>query len=222
MSFERPIEEIIAAACYHKDSNSEFIKEMYKIATTNPHEITTKSTDFGVLVNSRASAVIREVYKVSGFIRLMPYPEMLLVGHCQLEHNSGSLIAQWLASRYEKFIILIIADEKVFLQSKRMDIKEFNNNQYDKTEKIIEEIRKVLAPLVADTLPFEYTSLDFDAMWEEYYHTQFLEHRLNLKQFHSFLPKYFFKKAFMKTEKDFYEKIMEKKKKTKTLDYFLN
>ena len=212
--------EYVRASYYHRDSSEEFIRKAKDLLERNPHEIKTGCSEFGSLIKKRARAVLREIHLLSAYTRLKPYPELLLVGHCKTDHNTGSLIAKSLSKRFKGFIILLFTQERHFLTTLRRDLPDFPD-YYGDSEEIIKNVRDFISRFCDMRISTDLLIEEGDFLWEKYYETQFLEQRLNTRLFRNFIPKYAMEKANMKIEREFYEKIEEKLKKTKTLDDFI-
>ena len=212
--------EYVRAAYLHKDSSDEFMKKSRDLLEKNPHEITTGCSEFGTLIKKRARAVLREIHLLSAYTRLKPYPELLLVGQCKTDHNTGLSVAKSLSRRFKGFIILILTQERYFLATLRKDLPAFPEFKGE-FEEVIEKIRVFIGRFCNLRISKNLLLEDGDFLWEKYYETQFLEQRLNTRLFRKFIPKYAMEKANMKIEKEFYERVVEKPKKTKTLDDFI-
>ncbi|MCG3216120.1 MAG: DUF4130 domain-containing protein [Candidatus Heimdallarchaeota archaeon] len=212
--------EYVQAAICHKDSSMDFIKKANLLLKTRPHEITTGFTEFGAKVKKRANAVLREIHLFSAYTRLKPFPEMLLVGKCKTEHNTGTLIAKSLARRFNSFILLIFTQDNYYIDTERNDISKFPSFDGNTDEEVIVQVRDHLGTNIEEILSDDILLHDGDFLWEKYYETQFLEQRLNIKQFRRFIPKYVLEKADMKIESEFYKAVVEQREEKRTLDDF--
>ena len=211
--------EYVRAANLHRDSTDEFMRKTRDLLEKTPHEITTGCSEFGSLVKKRANAVLREIHLLTAYTRLKPYPELLLVGRCRTDHNTGPSIAKSLSRRFKGFIILLLTPKKHFLATVRKDIPAFPEFEGE-SEEIIKKVRDFISTFCDVRLSKDILLEEGDFLWEKYYETQFLEQRLNTRLFRKFIPKYAMEKANMKIEKEFYEKIVEKRKEKKNLDDF--
>ena len=222
MSFicDRSAREYLQAACLHKETTEDFTLKAKKLYQFSPHEITTGCTTFGMLIKKRANAVLKEIHRLSAYIRLKPYPEMLLVGKCQPEHRTGQSIAISLAKRFGNFIILVITPIGNYTATKRKDIFNIPEFKYQNERVLIQCIRDFAKTNLNERIPEKFLLEDGDFLWEKYYETQFLEQRLNPRLFHKFIPKKVMKKAHMDIEMRFYDEISERSEETKTLDSF--
>lgn len=212
--------EYVQASYYHKDTSEEFMRKARDLLEKNPHEITTGCSKFGSLIKKRARAVLRETYLLTAYTRLKPYPELLLVGECKTDHNTGSLIAKSLSERFKGFIILLFTQEKHFLATLRKNLPVFPEF-YGDTEEVIKNVRNFIGRFSDLRISRDLLLEEGDFLWEKYYETQFLQQRLNTRLFHKFIPKHAMEKANMIIEKKFYEKIVKDSKEKKTLDDFI-
>ncbi|MCE7742509.1 MAG: DUF4130 domain-containing protein [Candidatus Heimdallarchaeota archaeon] len=213
--------EYIEAAKHHNSSTSEFIEKSLLLMKSKPHEITTGCSSLGKLIKKRANQVLKEIHFLSAFVRLKPYPEMVLVGSCKPEHNTIYFAGKSIAKRFDQFIIILFASQNFAVVSNRRDIPEFPEFRGSSREKLIDSVRNFARTNLDQRLPEEIVLEEGDFLWEQYYETQFLEQRLNPKLFHKFIPKYALEKAEMKIESDFLDKVTKKSKGKITLDSFL-
>ena len=212
--------EYVHAANLHKDSSGEFMRRTQGMLEKTPHEITTGCSEFGSLVKKRARAVLREIHLLSAYTRLKPFPELLLVGQCKTDHNTGLSIAKTLSRRFKGFIILIFTQERYFLTTLRKDLPKFPDFKGE-YEEVIRKVRNFIGRFCNLRISSNLLLENGEFLWEKYYETQFLEQRLNTRLFRKFIPKHAMEKANMKIEREFYERIVEKPKETKTLDDFI-
>jgi len=211
--------EYFQAACLNVSSTEDFIIKAYELLQLKPHEITTGCSSFGKLIKKRANAVLREIHHLSAYLRLRPFPEMLLIGKCKPEHKTGLMIAKSLARRFNNFVILVITPNDHYLATERKDIS-IPVIKESSEESLIQIVREFVGRIIEERLPEDFLLDDGDFLWEQYYETQFLEQRLNTKLFHRFIPKYVMKKAHMDIERKFYEQVIERPEEKRTLDSF--
>ena len=215
-------EEYVHTAIAHIDSTNDFIKKASNLLLHKPYEITTGCTEFGRLIKKRANAVLREVRLLASFMRMKPYPEMLLVGKCEIEHHTGQLIAYSLSRRFDMFVVLVFVEDNFYLATERKDISKFPDLEFTNESEVVRNIREFLGNCFEERLAPDLVREDGDLLWEKYYETQFLEQRINVKQFRRFIPKYVMKKANMKVESEFYKKAVANSKNNKILEDFLD
>ncbi len=214
--------EYVQAARYHKDSNENSIEKAKLLLQSKPFEITTGCSDLGKLIKKRGNAVLREVHLLSAYMRLKPYSEMVLVGECNPKHDTCYLITKSLARRFDKFVVIVFAESTFSVATNRRDLPTFPQFRSSSKNEVIINVREYAKETIKDNFPKDIFLEDGDFLWENYYETQFLEQRLNVKLFHKFIPKYALEKAHMKIEKKFYEKVVEQRKEKHTLDFFFD
>ncbi|MHA1912597.1 MAG: DUF4130 domain-containing protein [Candidatus Kariarchaeaceae archaeon] len=224
MSFFRqtPARQLVRTASYHADSTDEFNEEARALLDTAPYEIITKCSEMGTLINKRASAVYREASQITSFVSFEPLPEMILMGECVMEHNSFPIISRWLCNRLKNFIILIFTQKTFFVASNRKDIGSFPEFKGETRDEIIEKVRTFAREAFEERLPSGYLIEEGELYWKEYYETQFLEQRTNLKLFHSYLSKKVLEKDNLRLEREFLEKITLQNESYHTLDDFMD
>ena len=117
-------------------------------------------------LNSLCSDVNHEVYRMMGFIRFKPAGERCLVAKPLLCHDTVDLILREFQGRYPNHRIVIITDaySRAIENSLIFDV---SRKDYEKF--IIEDI--------------------YDDLWEEYYKSQYIEPRKNLRLAASKIPK---------------------------------
>ena len=213
--------DYVEAAKRHKDTTKIFFEKAISLLQNNPYEITSGCSELGSLVKKRGNAVISESYKLSAYVRLTPLSEMILFGSCLPEHNTGSMIAEYITKRYHNFLILIFTDKDFHLATERVDISELPTFSGKTNEEIIEKIRNFAVSIFDDRLDEKYLLLNADDLWEVFYETQFLSQRENLKLYHRAIPKYMFNKAGMSIEEEFFKKVTNKNKQNTTLDKYI-
>ena len=212
--------EYVNAVGYHNESTNEFTEKALLLLKSKPHEITTGCSDFGRLIKKRANQVLREIHQLASYLRLKPYPEMVLVGNCKPEHNTTFFIGKSIAKRFDRFIVIIFASDNFAVVSNRRTLPEFPKFSASIREELIISVRDFAGANIEERLSQDILLEDGDFLWEKYYETQFLEQRLNTRLFRKFIPKYALEKANMEVERNFYEKIVEKPKEKYTLDRF--
>jgi len=215
-------EEYVQAASYHKNYNENSIEKAKLLLKSKPFEITTGCSDLGKLIKKRGNAVLREVHLLSAYMRLKPYSEMVLVGECNPEHNTCYLITKSLARRFDKFVVIVFTESTFSVATNRRDLPALPQFRGSSKDEVIINVREYAKETIKDDFSEDIFLEDGDFLWENYYETQFLEQRLNVKLFHKFIPKYALKKANMKLEKEFYEKVVEQRKEKHTLDFFFD
>ena len=118
-------------------------------------------------------------------------------------------------------VVLIFVEEKYFIATEREDVTQFPNLLDNAENSVVRSICDFLGNCFEERLAPDLVREDGDLLWEKYYETQFLEQRLNVKQFRRFIPKYVMKKANMKVESEFFDKaVVNSKNNTSLEDFF--
>lgn len=134
----------------------------------------TKGIDYclqGVSSHSRklrslCSEVNHEVYRMIGFIRFKPAGEKCLVARPLLYHNTADLILREFQGRYPNHRVVIITEaHSMAIENGRI----FDVEKTDYEKFIAEDI--------------------YDSVWEEYYKSQYIEPRKNMRLTASKIPK---------------------------------
>ncbi|MGE5631671.1 MAG: DUF4130 domain-containing protein [Caulobacteraceae bacterium] len=117
-------------------------------------------------LRSLESEVNHEVYRMMGFIRFKPAGDKCLAANPKLFHNTADLILTEFQKRYPYHRIVLITDVSA-LAIENGRIFEVNKNEYEK-----------------------YITQDiYDSVWEEYYKSQYIESRKNIRLASSKIPK---------------------------------
>lgn len=117
-------------------------------------------------LHSLCSEVNHEVYRMMGFIRFKPAGDMCLVAKPLLFHDTVDLILREFQSRYPNHRVVIISDSGSRAIENGIIFDVFNN-EYEKF--LNEDI--------------------YDTVWEEYYRSQYIEPRKNMRLAVSKIPK---------------------------------
>lgn len=117
-------------------------------------------------LNNLCSEVNHEVYRMLGFIRFKPAGEKCLVAKPLLYHDTADLILREFQDRYPHHRIVIITEEhSIAIESGRI----FDVDKRDYEKYLCEDI--------------------YDSVWEEYYKSQYIEPRKNIKLAAAKIPK---------------------------------
>lgn len=213
-------EEYVEASKYHKESTTEFLEKTLFLMKSNPYEISTGCSSMGKTIKKRANAVFREIQLISSYLRLKPFPEMVLVGSCKPEHDTLYFIGKSIARRFDKFIIIVFSENDFTVVSNRKDLPPFPDFKCNSREELISSVRSFVKNAINERISSDIILEGGDFLWKQYYSTQFLKQRLNIKLFRKFIPKYAIKKANMTLERDFFERITKHSKEKCTLERF--
>ena len=133
---------------------------------SKPHEITTGCSPLGKLVKKRANQVLREIHLLSAYLRLKPYPEMVLVGSCKPEHNVVYFVAKSIVKRFDQFIVVIFTEDNFAVVSNRKDLPKFPEFKGDSKEALISSIREFAKLNIHQRLPEDIFLEEGDFLWE--------------------------------------------------------
>lgn len=140
------------------------IKELTEI---KPYTWLTGTTDIGLKMLRNKSDVGREIHKMVGYIRFVPLGDNFLVGTAPLEHQTADLILIRFRKRYPTHKLgLIVSDKACILNP-------------DDTF-TIEDGQKYIK-LIGDD--------NFKDIWKQYYSSQYIKERKNIKYVQSSIPK---------------------------------
>lgn len=116
-------------------------------------------------LRSLYNEVSHEVYRMIGFIRFKPAGEKCLVAKPLLQHDTVDLILRGFQGRYPNHRVVIIGDRhSMAIENGRI----FKVNKADYEKFIIED--------------------NYDSVWEEYYKSQYIQTRKNMRLAASKIP----------------------------------
>ena len=113
-----------------------------------------------------SSEVRREIWRMLGFVRFKSYSELCLITKPKLYHDTADLLLVEFQNRYPNHRIVVITDT-VALAIQDGEISNVNRYEY---ENFVSED-------------------DYDSMWKEYYKSQYIEERKNIKYTAKSIPK---------------------------------
>ena len=117
-------------------------------------------------LKSLSSEVRREIWRMLGFIRFKSHEEMCLVARPKLFHNTADLLLYEFQNRYPHHKIVLITDTVSLAIYKG---RVFTVNAYEYSSFVSED--------------------NYDVIWEEYYKSQYIEERKNIKYAAKSIPK---------------------------------
>ncbi|MDA8212776.1 MAG: DUF4130 domain-containing protein [Clostridia bacterium] len=126
------------------------------------------SPEAGMFLN-RAREVSKELHRVKGFARLTPLEDgdrRLMMSRVQLEHNIGDLVLKYFLRRFRGYTVVLLANGRAYYN---------DGNQ--------------ICVANQEDLGMELPEDDFEAFWDAYYDTQWIEGRLNHQLARKHLPK---------------------------------
>ncbi len=127
----------------------------------------TGTTDLAKKLLLRKNDVGREIHKMLGYIRFVPLGDKFLVGTAPLEHETADLILIRFRQRYPGYCLgLIVGEDAIILQ---------------KNDVIIVEDGK--------TYLNQINNDNFKEIWKEYYKSQYIKERKNIRYVQRSIPK---------------------------------
>lgn len=142
------------------------------------------------LVKSIATPEARKLYRMhrevgrsihlnKGFTRFDISPHGILFAKKDFEHDVVDIIMHFFHTRYPKFVITIESKGKTYVIDPEGIISTFNQN-LKKTVQLLEK-KHPINPLLKE--------LNYDeTLWKEYYDSQFIRERKNLKLMQKMMP----------------------------------
>ncbi|SHK00772.1 probable DNA metabolism protein [Anaerobranca californiensis DSM 14826] len=124
-------------------------------------------TDVGKTLEKRKGIVAREIHKMVGFIRFVPIEKDFLIGTALLEHQTADLILINFRKRYPSYSLGLVLQDKALVLNK--------DNTFS-----VEDGKKYLEKITKD---------QFHKVWKEYYNSQYIEERKNIKYVQKNIPK---------------------------------
>ncbi len=169
------IQRIIRLAERHKRSASD---NVIQNALKNPERILSRE-GIGKIVYERYQEVSKESARLKSFTRLKVYPERLLVGRINEEHDVGGLVLSYFMNKFPTFFIIIFSNHCLHCGSKKIkvNIEPFGSSD----EEIIDKIRKtILKRMESMGLKLIETKNFKEDSWEAYYDSQYIPEKKNL------------------------------------------
>jgi len=80
----------------------------------NSPEIFGSNTDLSREVRNRAREVMGECHRLSAFLRLTVYPEMLLYTKVDLVHDTADILMRHFCGRYPTFVIALYCNNVLY------------------------------------------------------------------------------------------------------------
>lgn len=173
------------------------------------------NTDLARKLRNRAREVMGEYHRLSAFLRLDVYPEMLLFTNVELLHDTTDMLMRHFRDRYPTFIVGLYCNGVLHVDSRRDELEVFAK-KFKTKDSAIAWLRDLLKTKISERIDTKKWSEDY---WTTFYHSQYIPERKNLKLANKFLPKKFRIQADM-----LHEDIMIKKEKrgaSSSLDDYL-
>lgn len=156
-----------------------------------------------VKIRRKVGEVRSEIHRMRGFVRFNSINDKILFGYIKPEHEIGGLIADIFAKRFQKNIIILGNDHKVWVSY----YSEKSYKKYENSKSLKETLEEI------KTLIGSNQELDISRIWQVYYDSQYIQERENHKLFYKNMPKKYLKSA---------GNNIELRLNTKTLDEYLS
>lgn len=154
------------------------------------HELNISADPEIVKIRRKIGEVRSEIHRMRGFVRFNSINDKILFGYMNPEHNIGMLIADIFAKRFQKNMIILGNEHRVWVSYycdksylRQEDSKSLNN--------VIEEIKSLIDSDM---------EMNIEKIWQVYYQSQFIKERENHKLFYRNMPKKYLKSAGNKVE----------------------
>ncbi|MCC7573077.1 MAG: DUF4130 domain-containing protein [Candidatus Methanofastidiosum sp.] len=183
-----------------KDAPQTLIEKSKKLSW---HELNISADSGIVKIRRKIGEVRSEIHRARGFVRFNSINDKVLFGYIKPEHNIGRLVADIFARRFQKNIIILGNEHKVW-------VSYYSNMSYLRyeTSKSLNEIIEEVKFLVNSD-----AEMNIEKIWEVYYKSQFVKERENHKLFYKNMPKKHLKSA---------GNNIELRLNTKTLDEYIS
>lgn len=165
----REVLSIIFFNLRHKDNSkySLLVEGIKELTTMNSQTWLTGATDVSRKILNRKSDVGREIHKMVGYVRFVPFEDNFLVGTAPLEHNTADLILIRFRKRYPSHKLGLVIGKDICVLDNENNI-------------FIEDATPYINLIEKDT---------FKDVWKEYYSRQYIEQRKNIKYVQRSIPK---------------------------------
>ncbi len=154
------------------------------------HELNISADPDIVKMRRKIGEVRSEIHRSRGFVRFNSINDTILFGYIKPEHNIGRLVADIFARRFQKNIIILGNEHKVW-------VSYYSNMSYlrHETSKSLNKIKEEVKSLINSN-----PEMDIEKIWQVYYESQFIKERENHKLFYKNMPKQHLKSAGNKIE----------------------
>lgn len=185
----------------HKNFNETLL---HKVASQPKALVAAKVTQEARKLYDLDRQVRCSLHRDIGFTRLKVNKHSILYAQIQPQHNTESLIAENFMKRFPLFVIVIASKRITAIASKTSGLIE-TKMPLNETLKELEKLLPV-DPILENIEDFD------DNIWTEFYSTQNIEQRRNLKLLYKVMPKKFFSSHDMHEEKRITEKTSSLKR----------
>jgi len=154
------------------------------------HELNISADPEIVKIRRKIGEVRAEIHRMRGFVRFNSINDKILFGYMKPEHIIGSLVADIFAKRFQKNMIILGNEHKVWV-SYYCDKSYLRYEATKSLNKVIEEVKSLIDSDV---------EMDIEKIWLVYYESQFIKERENHKLFYKNMPKKHLKSTENKVE----------------------
>jgi len=200
-------------------NKNDIISNIEKIYKRNPEVIQNKATKEAIEFYKLAGEVVKEYHKLKGLVHFDLYPEMVLLGIINTEYDLIDLLLEFFMNRFPRFFICLEKKDWIFIGTKRTDIKfkyPVYKNKYYKIKNL--DFNEFLEFINKNTnLRIDLGNFN-NKDWINYYNSQYIKSRKNLRLAKQLLPIKFKKKTSLEHEFFIFDK--EKYASKKISDYF--
>jgi len=154
------------------------------------HELNISADPEIVKMRRKIGEVRAEIHRMRGFVRFNSINDKILFGYMKPEHIIGSLVADIFAKRFQKNMIILGNEHKVWV-SYYCDKSYLRYETTKSLNKVIEEVKSLIDSDV---------EMDIEKIWLVYYESQFIKERENHKLFYKNMPKKHLKSTENKVE----------------------
>jgi probable DNA metabolism protein len=156
-----------------------------------------------VKIRRKIGEVRSEIHRMRGFVRFNSINDNILFGYMNPEHKIGRLITDIFAKRFQKNIVIIGNDHKVWASY----YSEKSYKRYENSRSLKETLEEIQILIRSNK------ELNISRIWQVYYDSQYIKEKENHKLFYKNMPKKHLKSA---------GNNIELRLNTKTLDEYLS
>ncbi len=154
------------------------------------HELNISADPEIVKMRRKIGEVRAEIHRMRGFVRFNSINDKILFGYINPENIIGSLVADIFAKRFQKNMIILGNEHKVWVSY--YCGKSYLRYEASKSlNKVIEEVKSLMD---------SDAEMDLEKIWQVYYGSQFIKGRENHKLFYKNMPKKHLKSTENKVE----------------------
>lgn len=142
----------------------------------------TISTDLARKALKLAREVGGDLHRGKSFTRLKVSKKGILYGELKIKHEVEDLLARFFVRRFPNFIVVLESWRGCYIYGRGFGKVEFSD----------EELKSVVEDLEKTTnINYNFEEVDTKKLWDEFYNSQYIPSRKNLKLFSSRVPKKF-------------------------------